>query len=65
VIASKEGSRSGNIEIISQHDEKNIYLCFQRTDTKTKKLDFIFKRITVLHQDAANLNTLDSLSDDL
>ena len=40
-------------------------LCWQKTDRKSKKLDFSFVRNIVHSDDAADINTLDSLVDDL
>ena len=40
-------------------------LCWIKTDRKSKKLDFAFVRNVAHSDDAADINTLDSLVDDL
>ena len=37
-------------------------LCWQKTDKKSKKLDFAFTRNMAHSEDAADVNTLDSLA---
>ena len=65
VIAHKENLRSSFVEARSIVQGENINLCWQKTDKKSKKLDFDYKRNKALSWDAADVNTLDSLSDDL
>ena len=64
VIKSLENQRSSSFEVQSQA-EGNINLCWLKTDKKSKKLDFSFKRSTPDNTEAADQETLDSITDDL
>ena len=63
-MASAEQTRSATKEIQSK-GSNDIQLCWQKTDRKSKKLDFNFVRNVAHSADAADLNTLDSLVEDL
>ena len=65
VLESKDNARSAFLTIRSNSPSDNIELCFQKTDRKSKKLNLMFKRNQAHSEDAADLNTLDSLVDDL
>ena len=64
ILASAEQTRSATKEIASK-GSADIQLCWQKTDRKSKKLDFNFVRNVAHSADAADLNTLDSLVEDL
>ena len=49
----------------SKHVANPIDLCWKKTDRKSKKLDFSFKRNTAHSSEAADTDTLDSLNEDL
>ena len=57
--------RSNSFEIESRHVSNPIDLCWKKTDRKSKKLDFSFKRNSAHSSEAADADTLDSLSEDL
>ena len=66
VIGNKEGVRSATLEVSSVvNSQSTMDLCWQKTDRKSKKLDFAFVRNIAHSDDAADINTLDSLVDDL
>ena len=56
--------RSQSITVISETND-DIQFCWKKTDRKTKKLDFSFTRTNKMAAEAADKNTLDSLSEDL
>ena len=64
-MADRDQQRSATVDVKSMMDTANLELCWQKTDKKSKKLDFAFKRNTALSDEAADVNTLDSLKDDL
>ena len=64
-MADRDQQRSAVVDVKSMMDGAMLQLCWQKTDKKSKKLDFVFKRNTALSDEAADLNTLDSLKDDL
>ena len=57
--------RSNTFEVSSNHPSNPIDLCWKKTDRKSKKLDFSFKRNSAHSSEAADASTLDSLSEDL
>ena len=59
------GERSKSFEVESSHVSNPIDLCWKKTDRKSKKLDFSFKRNSAHSSEAADADTLDSLSEDL
>ena len=65
ILADRDQQRSAIVDVKSMMDNAMLQLCWQKTDKKSKKLDFAFKRNTALSDEAADLNTLDSLKDDL
>ena len=56
--------RSAEIRVESKSVDQ-INLCWRKRDGKSKKLDFNVKRNIAHSQDAADIETLDSLGDDL
>ena len=50
---------------VSSASSKDVDLCFMKTDKKSKRLNLSFKRNTAHSDDKADVNTLDSLTDDL
>ena len=65
VLASREQARSAQLAVESKIMGQNIELCWQKTDRKSKKLDLAFKRNQANSDEAADINTLDSLVEDL
>ena len=66
VIGNREGVRSATLEVSSVvQKQSTMDLCWQKTDRKSKKLDFSFIRNVAHSDDAADINTLDSLVEDL
>ena len=50
---------------VSSTNARDVDLCFMKTDKKAKRLNLSFKRNTAHSEDKADVNTLDSLTDDL
>ena len=53
------------MEVSSGGSSNDVDLCFMKTDKKNKRLNLSFKRNTAHSGDKADVNTLDSLNDDL
>lgn len=63
-IKTMGDKRSAEVRIESQGLEQ-IDLCWKKRDSKSKKLDFSVRRNIAHSQDAADVETLDSLGEDL
>eukprot|EP00356_Strombidium_inclinatum_P004836 CAMPEP_0170494650 /NCGR_PEP_ID=MMETSP0208-20121228/14761_1 /TAXON_ID=197538 /ORGANISM="Strombidium inclinatum, Strain S3" /LENGTH=109 /DNA_ID=CAMNT_0010770735 /DNA_START=73 /DNA_END=402 /DNA_ORIENTATION=+ len=63
-LESKKNQRQGEYRLEAM-SKGNIDVCWKKTDTKSKKLDFNVKRNMAHSEDLADLNTLVSLKDDL
>ena len=63
-LKTQGDTRSAEVRVESKGLQQ-IDLCWKKKDSKSKKLDFSVKRNIAHSQDAADVETLDSLSEDL
>ena len=61
---SRLQKRHSAVEIVSKNDDL-ISLCWEKTDKKSKKLDFNIQRNMAHSDEQADSKTLDSIKDDL
>ena len=64
IVKKQDFNREGTLEIKSLGDEP-IELCWQKTDRKSKSLDFYLTRNHDFSKDTADTKTLESLGADL
>ena len=57
--------RSSQIEVRSIFENEPISFCWQKSDRKSKKLDFTFSRNMAHSEEKADADTLDGIGEDL